>query len=193
MDDKLIVDNTDFLLKFTLENLNILKNIKIKLDQEVINLYEFAKQKKQSVQHLWEKSKQKDHIKIKNRMELENLIQHSLLEKYVDGILTRFEFRIDTIVRQYNPAEKFVNIINSAEINAKNLYLKIKEPQRYSTKEMLELQELLKEVNAPLVALVKQYNEILTQLHASKVLIEKITLEEVTIEYIDFFLLDDDN
>ncbi|QIA70579.1 hypothetical protein GL981_03880 [Spiroplasma citri] len=56
---------------------------------------------------------------------------------------------------------------------------------------MLELQELLKEVNAPLVELVKQYNEKISQINASKVLIEKITLEEVTNEYIDFFLLDD--
>lgn len=32
MDDKLIVDNTDFLLKFTLENLDILKKLKNKLD-----------------------------------------------------------------------------------------------------------------------------------------------------------------
>ncbi|KAF0851407.1 hypothetical protein MSROBK_008320 [Spiroplasma poulsonii] len=32
MDDKLIVDNTDFLLKFTLENLDILKKLKTKLD-----------------------------------------------------------------------------------------------------------------------------------------------------------------
>ncbi|ALA98162.1 hypothetical protein SKUN_001289 [Spiroplasma kunkelii CR2-3x] len=56
---------------------------------------------------------------------------------------------------------------------------------------MLELQELLKEVNAPLFELVKQYNEKIIQINASKVLIEKITLEEVTNEYIDFFLLDD--
>ncbi|KAF0851408.1 MAG: hypothetical protein EIB84_00095 (plasmid) [Spiroplasma poulsonii] len=72
------------------------------------------------------------------------------------------------------------------------MYLKIKEPQRYSTKEMLELQELLKEVNAPLVKLVKQYNENLAQINASKVLVEKIRLEEVTNEYIDFFLLDNE-
>ncbi|MBH8623028.1 hypothetical protein [Spiroplasma sp. hyd1] len=138
MDDKLIVDNTDFLLKFTLENLDILKKLKTKLDQEVINLYDLANQKKQSIQHLWGKTKN-NHNKIKNRSELENLIQHSLLEKYVAGILTRFEFRIDTIVRQYNPKEKYVSVVNPAEVNAKNLYLKIKEPQRYSTKEMLEL------------------------------------------------------
>lgn len=72
------------------------------------------------------------------------------------------------------------------------MYLKIKEPQRYSTKEMLELQELLKEVTAPLVKLVKQYNENLAQINASKVLVEKIRLEEVTNEYIDFFLLDNE-
>ncbi|AXF96500.1 hypothetical protein [Spiroplasma phoeniceum] len=56
---------------------------------------------------------------------------------------------------------------------------------------MLELQELLKEVNAPLVELVKQYNEKISKINASKVLIKKIILEEVTNEYIDFFLLDD--
>ncbi|WP_424525815.1 hypothetical protein [Spiroplasma endosymbiont of Glossina fuscipes fuscipes] len=100
------------------------------------------------------------------------------MEKYVEGILTRFEFRINTIVRQYNLKEKYVSVVNPAEVNAKNLYLKIKEPQRYSTKEMLELQELLKEVNVPLVGLVKQYNENLAQINASKV--------------IDFFLLDDE-
>ncbi|WHQ36467.1 hypothetical protein [Spiroplasma sp. SV19] len=191
MDDKLIVDNTDFLLKFTLENLDILKKLKTKLDQEVVNLYDLASQKKQSVQHLLVKSKH-NHSKIKSRSEFENLIQHALLEKYVEGILTRFEFRIDTIARQYNPKEKFVNVVNPAEVNAKNLYVKIKDPQRYSTKEMLELQELLKEVNAPLVGLVKQYNENLAQINASKVLVEKITLEEIINEYIDFFLLDDE-
>lgn len=90
MDDKLIVDNTDFLLKFTLENLDILKKLKTKLDQEVINLYDLANQKKQSVQHLWGKAKNNNHNKIKSRSEFENLIQHSLLEKYVAGILTRF-------------------------------------------------------------------------------------------------------
>lgn len=57
---------------------------------------------------------------------------------------------------------------------------------------MLELQELLKEVNAPFVKLVKQYNENLAQINASKVLVEKIRLEEVTNEYIDFFLLDNE-
>lgn len=57
---------------------------------------------------------------------------------------------------------------------------------------MLELQELLKEVNAPLVKLVKQYNENLAQINASKVLVKKIRLEEVTNEYIDFFLLDNE-
>ncbi len=57
MDDKLIMDNTDFLLKFTLENLDILKKLKTRLDQEVNNLYDLANQKKQSVQHLLGKSK----------------------------------------------------------------------------------------------------------------------------------------
>lgn len=46
MDDKLILDNTDFLLKFTLENLDILKKLKTKLDQEVVNLYDLTSQKK---------------------------------------------------------------------------------------------------------------------------------------------------
>lgn len=41
--------------------------------------------------------------------------------------------------------------------------------------------------------MVKQYNENLAQINASKVLIDKITLEEVTNEYIDFFLLDNEN
>ncbi|WP_348734887.1 hypothetical protein [Spiroplasma endosymbiont of Ammophila pubescens] len=47
MDDKLIEDNTDFLVKFTLENLELLKKLKIQLDQEISHLYELAKQKKQ--------------------------------------------------------------------------------------------------------------------------------------------------
>lgn len=57
---------------------------------------------------------------------------------------------------------------------------------------MLELQDLLKEVNVPLIKLVKQYNENLAQINASKVLVEKIRLEEITNEYIDFFLLDNE-
>ncbi len=100
-------------------------------------------------------------------------------------------FRIDTMILQYNLSEKYNKIINPVEINARSVYLTIKEQKNYSTKEMLELQELLKEVNASLVELVKQYNEKISQINASKVLIEKITLEEVTNEYIDFFLLDD--
>ncbi|WP_255516867.1 MULTISPECIES: hypothetical protein [unclassified Spiroplasma] len=43
-----------------------------------------------------------------------------------------------------------------------------------------------------MVKLVKQYNENLAQINASKVLVEKIRLEEVTNEYIDFFLLDNE-
>ncbi len=100
-------------------------------------------------------------------------------------------FRIDTMILQYNLSEKYSKIINQVEINARSVYLTIKEQKNNSTKEMLELQELLKEVNTPLVELVKQYNEKISQINASKVLIEKITLEEVTNEYIDFFLLDD--
>lgn len=190
MDDKLIEDNTDFLIKFTLENLELLKKLKIQLDQEISRLYELAKQKKQSIQHLQEKSKH-NYSKIKNRNDFKNLIQHALLEKYIDEILNRFMFRIDTMILQYNLSEKYSKIINPVEINARSVYLTIKEQKNYSTKEMLELQELLKEVNAPLVELVKQYNEKISQINASKVLIEKITLEEVTNEYIDFFLLDD--
>lgn len=190
MDDKLIEDNTDFLVKFTLENLELLKKLKIQLDQEISHLYELAKQKKQSIQHLQEKSKH-NYSKIKNRNDFKNLIQHALLEKYIDEILNRFMFRIDTMILQYNLSEKYSKIINPVEINARSVYLTIKEQKNYSTKEMLELQELLKEVNAPLVELVKQYNEKISQINASKVLIEKITLEEVTNEYIDFFLLDD--
>ncbi|WP_419335175.1 hypothetical protein [Spiroplasma endosymbiont of Sarcophaga variegata] len=54
-------------------------------------------------------------------------------------ISSRVFDKIKAIVRQYNPKEKYVSVVNPAEVNAKNLYLKIKEPQRYSTKEMLEL------------------------------------------------------
>ncbi|QIA70580.1 hypothetical protein GL981_03885 [Spiroplasma citri] len=126
MDDKLIEDNTDFLIKFTLENLELLKKLKIQLDQEISHLYELAKQKKQSIQHLQEKSKH-NYSKIKNRNDFKNLIQHALLEKYIDEILNRFMFRIDTMILQYNLSEKYSKIINPVEINARSVYLTIKE------------------------------------------------------------------